>query len=65
MKNEENLRNEFINEKWVKQSKNINIDKIISDLPSLQYYYDECKKLENFCTEKFFMLLRVSYNYFI
>jgi hypothetical protein len=31
--NEENLNNKFNNEKWVKQSKNINIDKIISDLP--------------------------------
>jgi hypothetical protein len=63
-KNEENLRNEFKNEKWVKQSKNINIDKIISDLPSLTYFNNECKKLEEFCTETFFQKILTKPNLF-
>ena len=51
---EEKLKNEFKNLEWVKYSKNVDINKIISHLPSLKYFLEECKKLETFCTEKFF-----------
>ena len=51
---DEKFKNQFINEPWIKNNENIDIDLIQDHLPSFSYFFDQCRLLEESCSEKVF-----------
>ena len=51
---DEKFKTQFLNESFVINNENIDIDLIQDHLPSFNYFYDQCKILEDSCSEKVF-----------
>lgn len=52
--NDDIYEKQILSEPWFNQSKYLNIDKLKGHVPSLKYFVQEDKALEQYCTEKVF-----------